>query len=114
METAPSGPTNSAMNSRTTGVVQAGKHRIADGLERLGDELEIRARTFEEAGGMQRHASQLVRRTGAAVDSGADYFRNREPDEMREDLEHAIRERPLVSVGLAAGVGFLLARLLRD
>jgi ElaB/YqjD/DUF883 family membrane-anchored ribosome-binding protein len=94
--------------------VNTGKNRIADQLQRAGERIEERARDMDDSGGMQRRAGQIAHRASGALDSGAHYLRDHEVDEMRDDLEHAIRARPLLSVGIAAGAGFLLARILRD
>jgi ElaB/YqjD/DUF883 family membrane-anchored ribosome-binding protein len=34
-------------------------------------------------------------------------------DEMMESMRGYVRERPMVSIGIAAAVGFLLSRMLR-
>ncbi|HSJ08678.1 MAG TPA: hypothetical protein VK928_02165 [Longimicrobiales bacterium] len=94
--------------------VGTGKTRVASQMERLSERIEERARTMEDAGGVQRRAGQVALRATGALDTGADYIRTHDPDQMRDDLENTIRERPLLSVGLAVGAGFLLARLLRD
>jgi ElaB/YqjD/DUF883 family membrane-anchored ribosome-binding protein len=94
--------------------LETGKSRIAGQLESIGDRLEERGRSMEDAGGVQRRAGQVAVRASEALDSSADYLRTHDPAEMRDDLERAIRERPLFSVGMAVGAGFLLARLLRD
>lgn len=99
---------------RVSGVVDSGKNRIAGQMERIGDRIEERAHGLEESGGVQRRAGEAALRASEALDSGADYIRTHDPAEMRDDLEVAIRERPLFSVGVAMGAGFLLARLLRD
>jgi ElaB/YqjD/DUF883 family membrane-anchored ribosome-binding protein len=83
-------------------------------LENMGDRLEERGRSMEDAGGVQRRAGQAAVRASEALDSSAEYIRSHDMGEMRDDLERAIRERPLFSVGMAVGAGFLLARLLRD
>ena len=94
--------------------VHGGKNRLADQIQRVGDRLQERARTMEETGGVQGRAGHVALRAGETIDRGADYIRSHEVDEMRDDLENAIRHRPLLSIGIAAGAGFLLARLLRD
>jgi ElaB/YqjD/DUF883 family membrane-anchored ribosome-binding protein len=99
---------------RLSGAVDAGRNRVAGQLERIGDRLEERGRDMEQAGGVQQRAGQVALRAGEALDSSAQYLRSHEPNEMRDDLERSIRERPLLSIGIAAGAGFLLARLLRD
>ncbi|MEX1184271.1 MAG: hypothetical protein WEF86_13645 [Gemmatimonadota bacterium] len=108
------GGTASAAASGRTGALDAGRNRIADRLEQIGDRLDSRAQAMDQAGGVQRRAGQVAQRTSAILDSGADYIRAREPAEMRDDLEEAIRARPLLSVGMALGAGFLLAKLFRE
>jgi ElaB/YqjD/DUF883 family membrane-anchored ribosome-binding protein len=95
-------------------VVHTGKARLADQLQRVGERLHERARTMEGTGGVQGRAGHVALRASETIDRGADYLRNHEVDEMRNDIENAIRQRPLISIGIAAGAGFLLARLLRD
>jgi ElaB/YqjD/DUF883 family membrane-anchored ribosome-binding protein len=101
-------------SGRVERALSSGRGRIADQLQRVGERIEERARHMEDAGGMQRRAGHAVQRASDALDSGADYIRSHEVNEMREDLEDAIRGRPLLSVGVALGAGFLLARLMRD
>jgi ElaB/YqjD/DUF883 family membrane-anchored ribosome-binding protein len=93
---------------------QSGKNRFADKLQRVGDRIEERARHMEQSGGVQARASHMALRASETLDRGADYIRSHEVAEMRDDLENAIRLRPLLSIGIAIGAGFLLARLFRD
>jgi ElaB/YqjD/DUF883 family membrane-anchored ribosome-binding protein len=99
---------------RLSDAVETGRGRLAGQLESLGDRLEERGRTMEDQGGVQRRAGQAAVRASDALDSSAEYLRTHDMGEMRDDLERAIRERPLFSVGMAVGAGFLLARLIRD
>jgi ElaB/YqjD/DUF883 family membrane-anchored ribosome-binding protein len=99
---------------RASHALDTGRNRIADQLDRVGDRIHERARDMEDSGGVQRRAGQVAHRAGDALDSSAEYLRSHDFDEMRGDFEHAIRERPLFSVGIALGAGFLLARILRD
>lgn len=103
-----------AVGERVGSALDTGRNRIADQMERASGRLSERAREMEDTGGVQRRAGQVALRASGALESGADYLRTHEMDQMRDDLEHAIRERPLLSVGVAVGAGFLLARLLRD
>lgn len=93
---------------------ESGRNRVAGQLERMGERLAERGRDMERAGGVQRRASRVAARASEALDSGAEYIRSRDPQEMRDDLERSIRAKPLLSVGIALGAGFLLARLLRE
>jgi ElaB/YqjD/DUF883 family membrane-anchored ribosome-binding protein len=103
-----------AGKERAGEAVETGKNRIAGQLETLGERLEERGHAMEDAGGVQGRAGQVALRASEGLNTSADYLRSHDPAEMRDDLETAIRDRPLFSVGIAVGAGFLLARLLRD
>jgi ElaB/YqjD/DUF883 family membrane-anchored ribosome-binding protein len=102
------------VKERVGETVHSSKNRLADQMARVGDRIEERARNLEQSGGVQGKAGHVALRASETLDRGADYIRNHEVDEMRDDLENAIRQRPLLSIGIAAGAGFLLARLFRD
>jgi ElaB/YqjD/DUF883 family membrane-anchored ribosome-binding protein len=91
-----------------------GRNRVAGKLSEFGDRLEERGREYRDRGGVQGRAGEAAVRAGGALDSGAEYLRSHDMDDMRDDLERQIRGRPLVSVGVALGAGFLLGRMLRD
>jgi ElaB/YqjD/DUF883 family membrane-anchored ribosome-binding protein len=113
-EDTPRASVQRAAQGRLDAAADAGRNRVAEKLEQISDRLEERAFEMEESGGVQRHAGHVVLRAGDALDRSADYLRSHDHHDMRDDLEHSIRTRPLLSVGLAAGAGFLLARLLRE
>ena len=58
-----------------------------------------------------RHAA--AERARDVIDSGAEYLREHDIEEIREEIEGRVRERPLVSLAIAAFAGFLLARMMR-
>jgi membrane protein len=99
---------------RAHDAADTGRSRLAGKLEEYGDRLEERGRESEGRGGIQERAGRAAVRAGHALDDSAEYLRSHDVDEMRDDLERQIRERPLISVGIALGAGFLLARMLRD
>jgi len=92
----------------------AGRSRVAGKLEEFGDRLEERGREAQGQGGMKGRAGQAAVRASGALDDSAEYIRSHDMEEMRDDLERQIRGRPLMSVGVALGAGFLLGRILRD
>lgn len=56
------------------------------------------------------HAKEAIADKAADfVDSGAEYLRTHDWQEVRQDLERQIRSNPLAGVGVAFGAGFLLA-----
>jgi ElaB/YqjD/DUF883 family membrane-anchored ribosome-binding protein len=92
----------------------AGRTRLAGKLEEFGGRLAERGREAREHGGVQARAGDAAIRASGALDSSAEYLRSHDMEDMRDDIERQIRERPLMSVGVALGAGFLLARMLRD
>jgi ElaB/YqjD/DUF883 family membrane-anchored ribosome-binding protein len=99
---------------RASAAADTGRNRVADKLDEFGDRLEQRGRESEGRGGLQQRAGRVAVRAGNTLEDGAEYIRSHDFDEMRDDLERQIREKPLMSVGIALGAGFLLARILRD
>jgi ElaB/YqjD/DUF883 family membrane-anchored ribosome-binding protein len=99
---------------RISHAADQGRSRVAGKLEEFGDRLEERGREAQYRGGLQGRAGQAALRASGALDDSAEYLRSHDVDDMRDDLERQIRHRPLMSVGVALGAGFLLARILRD
>jgi ElaB/YqjD/DUF883 family membrane-anchored ribosome-binding protein len=59
-----------------------GRNRVAGQLESIGDRLEERARTMEDAGGVQRRAGQATRRASEAFDNSAEYIRSHDANDI--------------------------------
>jgi vacuolar-type H+-ATPase subunit H len=51
--------------------------------------------------------------TATALEKGADYLQHTNVDDVRNDLEALIRRRPVESLLVGLGIGFLLARAFR-
>jgi hypothetical protein len=92
----------------------ARRGRIADRMEGMRDRLESGARGLEGRGEHGTRAAGLLRRGSGAFDSGAQYLRRGEVEDIQKDLAQQIRRNPLIAVGVALGAGFLLGRILRD
>jgi hypothetical protein len=86
---------------------------VADAFDTIGERIEDRGRRMRRRSGARGRAGRVAIAAGRALESGADYLRDHEVDEIREELEARVRERPLASLAFAAVGGFLLARILR-
>jgi ElaB/YqjD/DUF883 family membrane-anchored ribosome-binding protein len=62
---------------------------------------------------LQARARPVVRRAGHAVETGSDYLRTHDFDEIRGDLEREIRAHPIKSLAIALGTGYLLGKLFK-
>ena len=81
----------------------------ASGLDRAADMLRERTQSMGgQGGGMQATATQLADR----LDMAAQYLRDKDSQQLVTDLEALVRRRPLESLLVEAGVGFMLAKAL--
>jgi len=100
-----------AGKDRALGMAESQKERVADRIDSAGQRIEDRMRPLEEQGGMKARAGRVGHRVGDALEGSAEYLRTHPIPTMRDDIETRVRSHPFMSVGLAAGAGFLLGRL---
>jgi ElaB/YqjD/DUF883 family membrane-anchored ribosome-binding protein len=89
-----------------------------EGKTRVSDALDEAARAVEEAAGLvdERLGEQYgtyARRAADKVSGIATSLREKEVDELYEDARDFVRTSPVLTVGVAAAVGFALVRLIR-
>jgi len=87
---------------RTDAAMSAAGQRIED----LGHSLRDRA---SDDGRMGR----VLGRTAQALEHSGQYLQESTPTDVRMDLEDVMRRRPLTTLLVGAGIGFLIARALR-
>jgi ElaB/YqjD/DUF883 family membrane-anchored ribosome-binding protein len=90
---------------------QEGKTRASDALDEVARAVEeaadiIDERLDDQYGGYARRAAERV----SGVATG---LREREVDELYEEARDFVRTSPVLTVGVAAAVGFALVRLIR-
>ena len=79
----------------------------------IDDELGMAADTpGAEAIGEER--ARLATRAGDVLQRGKDYVAAIDPAEVRADVEDTIRARPILSICVAAFIGFVAGRMMRD
>ena len=88
-----------------------GKTRATDALEELSRVFADTAETIDER--MGRDYGEYARKASDAVSNFADTLRNKEVDDLYEDVTNAVRKSPGVAIGVAAVVGFALARVVK-
>ena len=62
---------------------------------------------------LQAAAKPVVHRAGRAVETGTDYLRSHDFEEIRGDLEREIRAHPIKSIAIALGARYLLGKIFR-
>ena len=88
-----------------------GKTRATDALEELSRVFADTADTIDERLG--RDYGEYARKAADAVSGFADSLRNKEVDDIYQDVTNAVRKSPGVALGVAAVVGFALARVVK-
>jgi ElaB/YqjD/DUF883 family membrane-anchored ribosome-binding protein len=88
-----------------------GKTRASDALEELSRVFADTADTIDERLG--KDYGEYARKASDAVSGFADTLRQKEVDDIYEDVTNAVRKSPGVALGVAAVVGFALARVVK-
>ncbi len=89
-----------------------GKDRATGALDEVaklfeGAALDVDARLGEQYG-------QYARTAATGISSLADGLRNKEVDDLIADATELVKKSPMIAVGAAAAVGFVIARLLKS
>jgi ElaB/YqjD/DUF883 family membrane-anchored ribosome-binding protein len=88
-----------------------GKGRASDTLDELSRIVDEAADSIDERLGEQY--GPYARRAAEALSTFAGTLREREVDELYEDVRGFIRQSPVVAIGAAAAIGFTLVRLIK-
>lgn len=86
--------------------VDTGIERASTGLDSLADTIRGKS---ESLGGAQSAATAAA----AKLESGAEMLRGQSSDQLVSELEALVRRKPVESMLVAAGVGFLLSKAMR-
>jgi ElaB/YqjD/DUF883 family membrane-anchored ribosome-binding protein len=89
-----------------------GKTRASDALEELSRVVADTADSIDERLGGQY--GEYARRASDAVSGFAGTLRTTDVDELYGNVREAVRKSPGVAIGIAAVVGFTLARLVKS
>ena len=95
------------LGDQASALADAGMQKAAGGLDSLASTIRERG---ESMGGGQ---AQSVASTAAEkLEAGAEMLRSTDTDQLVADLEALVRRRPVESLLVAAGVGYLMSRAL--
>jgi hypothetical protein len=96
---------------RIRGAADEGKLKTSDALDELSRIVEEAAESIEERLGPQ--FSPAARRVAEAVGGFATTLRERDVDQLYEDVTGYVRRSPAVAIGIAAALGFVAVRLVK-
>ncbi|HEX5184620.1 MAG TPA: hypothetical protein VFW19_15905 [Allosphingosinicella sp.] len=97
---------------RVRDFADSGKIRASDALDELAKAVGDTAGTIDDKLG--EDYGDYARRAADAVSGFADTLRRKDVDALYDDVRDAIRKSPGIALGIAAVVGFTLARLVRS
>jgi ElaB/YqjD/DUF883 family membrane-anchored ribosome-binding protein len=90
---------------------EGGKTRASDALTDLARVVADTADSIDERLGGDY--GDYARRASDAVSGFADSLRNKDVDDIYDEVRSAVRKSPAVAIGVAAVVGFTLVRLVK-
>lgn len=94
--------------------LQQVKGRIDDVIDGTASKLHTVADKLENYGEPGTQVGRLSSGVVGTIRRGAEYLESTDTDELGEQFKKQIRKQPLLSVGGAFVVGFLLARLIKS
>lgn len=90
----------------------AGMDQAASGMDKLADTIRDKAQSSGDEGAMGAVSDQATM-VADKLDKASGYLREKDSDELINDLEALVRRKPMESVAVAIGVGFLLSKAFR-
>jgi hypothetical protein len=85
----------------------AGKEKAASGLDSIASTLREKGQSMGEG-----QIGSMATMAADKIETGAEMLRSKDTDQMVDDLEALIRRRPVESLLVAVGAGYLLSRAL--
>jgi len=82
----------------------------ADKARSVGDRVGEFTENVKES--LPESASQATEAVVDGIRTGGEYLRTHDFDEMSKDVTELVRSHPLISIGIGAGIGFALGRLI--
>ena len=101
-----------------TQATETAKQQANRQLDKVSDGLEQVAQTLHQAGDSLRENNQAavgtyVDKAAGQIERASTYVRVRSVEEIIEDVQGYARREPVVTIGVALGIGFIAARLLK-
>ena len=95
---------------QATAKADVGIDKAAGGLDQAADMLRQKG---EQMGSQGSAASSIVTQAATRLDAASQYLKDKDTDQLMADLEDLVRRKPAQTLLVAAGVGFLLSKVVR-
>lgn len=100
-------------NEQRTGVESRVRDLAGEGLSKAAEAAHRAGLWAEQRGGAASRAAPKAHDAEARFGRAASYVRHRDLDGIRADLEREVDRHPVRALLLAAGIGFLMGRMVR-
>jgi ElaB/YqjD/DUF883 family membrane-anchored ribosome-binding protein len=100
-------PQSQEIQEKLTGQIN---HAISDTSEKLNQLAEKIETTGQDS---STSVGQTAQKVAEQVRRGADTLQSTSAEKLGEQVQQTIRERPLTSISIALGVGFVISQLLK-
>ena len=97
--------------TRVREFAEGGKARATDALDELSKVVSDTAESIDQR--MGGDYGEYARKASDAVAGFADTLREKDVDELYDNVRQAVKKSPGVAIGIAAVVGFTLVRLVK-
>jgi ElaB/YqjD/DUF883 family membrane-anchored ribosome-binding protein len=103
------------VTDKASEIVDQAKPTVDAGMDKAASGLQTAAETLRERGESmgQGQVASIATMTADKLESGAEMLRGTDSSALMIEMENMIRRKPVESLAVAAGVGFLLAKALR-
>jgi hypothetical protein len=95
----------SELGGQATSKADVGMEKAAGGLDSLASKVRDRGESMGEG-----QVASLATAAADKMHTGAEMIRGTDADQLLTDLEELIRRRPIESLLVAAGIGYLISR----
>jgi len=97
-----------SLADQATAKADAGMEKAASGMDTLAG--AIRDKSQSMGGGQMQSVATMA---ADKIESGADMLRQKDTDQLVSELETLVRRKPVESLLVAAGIGYLFAKAMR-
>jgi len=97
----------------TMGKVDAGIEKAAGGIDKLVDVIRDRGQDLGQASGPAGTVGSVATAAADRLEGASQYLHQTDTDRLMADIEALVRRKPVESLLVAAGLGFVFAKALR-
>ena len=111
--TSAGGGSEATTTGKMTSKVDAGMGKAADGIDKLVGVVRDKGQQYGQSSGAAGTVGSVATAAAGKLEGASHYLHQTDSDHLMTDLEALIRRKPVESLLVAAGVGFVFAKAIR-